>query len=228
MNAPTLTPAPDSPRTTPPAPLQLTQIHVAYEQAVRLLRLRDAYDWHQLLWQAFPGRDGATRDFLVRIDEKDDAYRVLLLSPSPATRPEWCPGDNFATKLVPEAFFAHPAYTFSLLANPTRKVRSNAAGERTKNGRRIPLTSREDLLAWLQRKGDAGGFAIDPAAVQTVPRGREYFQKDQPRRQGHHAAVEFRGRLRVTDAGTFRRAVATGIGSAKAFGFGLLVLAPLG
>jgi CRISPR system Cascade subunit CasE len=38
--------------------------------------------------------------------------------------------------------------------------------------------------------------------------------------------VVFEGRLRVTDAEAFRRALAAGIGSGKAFGFGLLSVAP--
>lgn len=225
MNTAPLSSAPDAALAT--VPLFLTQLHVAYDQAVRLLRLRDSYDWHQHLWQAFPGRDGEARDFLVRIDEKEETYRVLMLSRTPATRPAWCPGDNFATKSVPDTFFTHSAYAFSLLANPTKKTRSNAAGERTKNGRRVPLSTREDLLAWLERKASFSGFAIEAEHIQTVPRGREYFHKDKPRSQGLHTAVEFRGRLRVTEPIAFRAAVAAGIGSAKAFGFGLLVLAPL-
>jgi CRISPR system Cascade subunit CasE len=39
--------------------------------------------------------------------------------------------------------------------------------------------------------------------------------------------VEFRGTLRVTDPAKFRRVFTGGLGSAKAFGFGLLVIAPL-
>ncbi len=225
MNTATLPTAPDLSLAT--VQLYLTQLHVAYDQAVRLLRIRDSYDWHQHLWHCFPGRDGATRDFLVRIDEKEETYRVLILSRTPATRPAWCPSDNFATKPVPDTFFTQTDYAFSLMANPTKKIRSNAAGERTKNGRRVPLTTREDLLAWLERKAAGSGFVVDPESTQTVPRGREYFHKDTPRTQGLHAAVEFRGRLRVTDPVAFRAAVASGIGSAKAFGFGLLVLAPI-
>ena len=225
MNIATLPSAPD--RSLATVPLHLTQLHVSYDQAVRILRIRDSYDWHQHLWHCFPGRDGAARDFLVRIDEQEESYRVLLLSRPPATRPAWCPSENFATKPVPDAFFTHTAYAFSLLANPTKKVRSNAAGERTKNGRRVPLTTRGDLIAWLERKAAVSGFAVESDATQTVPRGREYFRKDSARTQGLHAAVEFRGHLRVTDAVAFRAAVAAGVGSAKAFGFGLLVLAPL-
>jgi CRISPR system Cascade subunit CasE len=225
MNAATLSTASAlSPAT---AQLHLTQIHVAYEHAIRILRIRDSYDWHQHIWHCFTSQDGAARRFLVRIDEKQEFYRILVLSQIPAERPSWCPSDNFATKPVPEAFFEHSTYSFSLIANPTRKVRSNSAGERTKNGRRIPLTTREELLGWLERKAAVSGFTVDSASTQTVPRGRKYFHKDKPRTQGLHSAVEYRGRLRVNDRIAFRTAVAAGIGSAKAFGFGLLVLAPL-
>ena len=212
---------------SPTSPMHLTQIHVSYEQAVRLLRIRDSYDWHQRVWQAFGGRDGEARDFLIRIDRKEEAFRVLILSITVPSRPDWCPSDCFATKLIPDEFFHHTDFAFTLLSNPTKKIRSNAAGERTKNGRRVPLTTREDLLAWLQRKAGSAGFSFDPDHIQTVPRGREYFQMDKPRNLGLHAAVEFRGHLHVTNLATFRSTVAKGIGSAKAFGFGLLVLAPL-
>ena len=228
MSTAALAPLPNAPaRDLATAQLHLTQIHVDYEQAARLLKIRDTYDWHQLVWQAFAGRDGEARDFIVRIDQKEEAFRVLVLSRTAPTRPDWCPSAGFATKPIPDTFFAHPEFSFSLLANPTKKIRSNATGERTKNGRRVPLSTREDLLIWLQRKGDAAGFTFDSATTQTVPRGREYFQKEKPRTYGLHAAVEFRGRLRVIDPALFRTAVATGLGSAKAFGFGLLVLAPV-
>lgn len=228
MSTVTLAPRPTAPaRDLATAQLHLTQIHVAYEQAVRLLKIHDTYDWHQLVWQAFAERDGEARDFLVRIDQKEEAFRVLVLSRTAPTRPAWCPSAGFATKPIPDTFFSHPEFSFSLLANPTKKIRSNASGDRTKNGRRVPITTREDLLVWLQRKAANAGFTFDPEATQIVPRGREYFQKEKPRTQGMHAAVEFRGRLRVLDPVAFRAAVATGLGSAKAFGFGLLVLAPL-
>jgi CRISPR system Cascade subunit CasE len=214
---------------TPPVAgtLHLTQILVAYEDAVRLLRIRDTYDWHQRVWQAFGGRDGQARDFLIRVDRKEEAYRVLMLSRSVPTKPDWCPTDCFGTKEIPDGFFAHPRYRFSLLANPTKKLRvDNADGSRKKNGRRVPLVKREDLVAWLQRKAAAGGFTTDPDSLRTIPRGREYFHQAGAV-HGTHAAIEFQGELTVADPGQFRAAVAAGIGSAKAFGFGLLVLAPI-
>jgi CRISPR system Cascade subunit CasE len=213
---------------TPPVTgtLHLTQILVPYEDAVRLLRIRDTYDWHQRVWQAFGGRDGQARDFLIRVDRKEEAYRVLMLSRSAPAKPDWCPTGCFGTKAVPDSFFAHPRYRFSLLANPTRKIRSNKAGKRTKNGRRVPLTQRKELTAWFARKAEAGGFTFNADSLRTIPRGREFFHKDGTS-HGAHAAVEFQGELTVTDPAQFRATVAAGIGSAKAFGFGLLVIAPI-
>lgn len=218
---------------TPSAPpaatgtLHLTQILVSYEDAVRLLRIRDTYDWHQRVWQAFGERGDQPRDFLIRVDRKEEAYRVLILSRSVPAKPDWCPTDCFGTKVIPDDFFAHARYWFSLLANPTKKLRvDNADGSRKKNGRRVPVTQREDLIAWLQRKAEASGFTINADSLRTISRGREFFHKDGTA-HGTHTAVEFQGELTVTDPAQLRATVAVGIGSAKAFGFGLLVLAPL-
>lgn len=208
------------------ATLHLTQILVPYEDAVRLLRIRDSYDWHQRAWQAFGGRDGRERDFLIRIDRKEEAYRLLMVSRSAPRKPDWCPTHCFGTKEIPEGFFACRHHRFSLLANPTKKIRSAKSGERVKNGRRVPLTTREDLAAWIGRKAAAGGFAVAAETLRIIPRGREYFHKSGGG-HGVHAAVEFQGELTVEDAEKFRSTFAAGVGSAKAFGFGLLALAPI-
>jgi CRISPR system Cascade subunit CasE len=206
--------------------LYLTQMLVSYEDAVRLLKIRDSYDWHQRIWQAFGGRDGAERDFLIRVDQKEDAHRVLILSRTQPSKPDWCPIDCFGTKNIPPDYFSHESYRFSLLANPTKKLRvDNLDGSRKKNGRRVPITQREDLIQWLQRKAGAGGFVFDPETLRTIPRGREFFHKSGA--HGTLAAVEFQGTLTVNDKTLFLQTVRQGIGSAKAFGFGLLALTPL-
>ncbi|MDB4796784.1 type I-E CRISPR-associated protein Cas6/Cse3/CasE [bacterium] len=207
------------------ATLHLTRLLVPYDDAVRLLRIRDSYDWHQRVWQAFKDRDGQPRDFLIRVDRKEESYRVLILSSSSPSKPDWCPSDCFGTKTIPDSFFNHPRYRFSLLANPTKKIRSNKAGERTKNGRRVPVTERSELIRWLENKAASGGFSVDTDSLRTIPRGREFFHKGRSA-HGTHNAIEFQGEIIVNDPLRFRNTVATGIGSAKAFGFGLIVLGP--
>jgi CRISPR system Cascade subunit CasE len=84
---------------------------------------------------------------------------------------------------------------------------------------------REELIEWIRRKGLQGGFTVDEAVLRTFSRGREYFNKKG--QNGLHNAVEFQGVLSVTDPPKFQETFSRGIGSAKAFGFGMLVIAPL-
>ena len=205
----------------------LTQATLDFATAARL-RLRDCYDWHQAVWKAFPGREGERRDFLMRIDQHREGFRLLIVSPLQPVRPDWCPTDaeSWKTKPIPPVYFAKHRYAFQLCANPTKKVsKERSDGSLTKNGRRVPLGKREELVKWINRKGDQGGFTVDETTLRTFSRGREYFEK-----KGHpglHSAVEFEGVLTVTDPTEFHRTFTLGIGSAKAFGFGLLVIAPV-
>lgn len=204
----------------------LTQMTLDFQTAARL-GLRDCYDWHQKVWQAFPGQDGEQRAFLTRLDQRREGFRLLIISPMEPTRPDWCPPDpeSWKTKPIPETYFTRRQYAFQLCANPTKKIASKADGTVTKNGRRVPLGKREDLVAWIKRKGDQGGFTVDEPTLRTIPRGREYFTKNG--QGGMHSAVEFQGVLTVTDPAKFHQTFTRGIGSAKAFGFGLLVIAPV-
>lgn len=202
----------------------LTQATIDHATAAKR-GLRDTYDWHQAVWKAFPGRDGQRRDFLTRLDERDEGFRLLIVSPEIPTRPDWCSEDCWQTKPIPEQYFGKSRYAFQLCANPTKKVtKLQPDGSPTKNGKRVPLRSREELVAWVQRKGEQGGFVIEEAMLRTIPRGREHFAKDGAR--GLHSAVEYQGVLTVTDPAKFHKTFTCGIGSAKAFGFGLLVIAP--
>lgn len=203
----------------------LTQVDLPYELAAKL-RLRDSYDWHQHAWECFPGRPKDARDFLTRLDEKTEGFRLLIVSPHEPTRPDWCPADNWRSRSIPEGYFGRTRYAFQLRANPTKKVTAlNPDGSPKKNSRRVPLRTREELLAWLQRKAGQSGFRVNLETAQTIPQGPERFSKAGAR--GTHTAVEFRGVLEVTDPAAFHATFTRGIGSAKAFGFGLLVIAPV-
>ena len=202
----------------------LTQIDLDFATAARL-RLRDCYDWHQAAWKAFPGRDGQPRDFLMRLDRQRDGFRLLLVSANEPTRPDWCPPGSWRSKPIPENYFTRRRYAFQLCANPTKKVtKLGADGEPTKNGKRVPLTAREEFFRWISRKGEQSGFSVKEETLRTFARGREYFEKRGVR--GLHSAVEFQGVLNVTEPAKFHETFTRGIGPAKAFGFGLLVIAP--
>ena len=205
----------------------LTQVKLDFAAASRL-RLRDCYDWHQAVWKAFPGRDRKQRDFLTRLDRRLEGFRLFIVSPLPPVRPDWVPvsAESWETKLIPDTYFTLGQYAFQLCANPTKKVtKLNPDGSPTKNGQRVPLRTNEERVAWIMRKGDEGGFVVDKEKLRIFSRGREYFEKQGM--PGLHSAVEFQGVLTVTDRAKFHETFTRGIGSAKAFGFGLLVIAPI-
>lgn len=204
----------------------LTQINLSLE-AVARLGVTDAYEWHKRVWQCFPDRDGQRREFLTRLDQKGDGFQLLIVSPVQPTRPDWCLADCWrGPKPIQENYFNRSHYRFQLRANPTKKVAvQNPEGSFKKNGRREPLRTRVDLVAWLKRKGEQAGFTVEDDSLRTIPRGREYFRKNG--QHGLHSAVEFQGLLTVTDPTKFYEAFRRGIGSGKAFGFGLLVVAPI-
>ena len=200
----------------------LTQALIDAEDAARLA-LRDTYDWHQLVWRAFPGRDGQPRDFLTRLDrpQREPTFRLLIVSPRhPVRPPDWPQGtDAWQTREIAPSFFAHRRYRFQLRANPTK--RENVSRKR------MPLLTPEEQRAWLQRKATTAGFTVDEESLRTVPEGRSWFRIEKQDRRGIHHAVEFEGVLSVADPALFQLAFARGIGSAKGFGFGLLALAPI-
>ena len=107
-----------------------------------------------------------------------------------------------------------------------------------KRGKRVPLVKPEDLRAWLIRKSGArcrdqatgldvpSGFRIvENEPLEISPMAENHFRKNG--QIGYHAGVQFRGTLEVTDRERFIETYQSGIGSAKGFGFGLLLLAPV-
>ncbi len=187
----------------------------------------DSYDWHQWFWHCFPGEPERKRDFLTRIDTLEGAFRLWLLSPRRLTRPGWCPPESFAVREIAPSFLAHRYYAFDLRANPVKcLVQRNEQGERKRHGKRVPLIQPDELRAWIDRKGQAGGFQIvADKPLEIGPMVKSHFRKKE--QAACHGGVQFRGVLEVTDAKKFTETYYAGIGSAKGFGFGLLLLAPV-
>jgi CRISPR system Cascade subunit CasE len=129
------------------------------------------------------------------------------------------------------------SFSFRLRANPTKRISTNNMEQGEKwRGKRVELRREEDQLAWLERKGEQGGFSVLRADVQPdivdarttnleKVRGRRPAQGDTAPMPLRFGAVLFEGRLEVVDQALFLAALRNGIGSGKAFGFGLLSIA---
>lgn len=198
----------------------LSQIYIGKAEAARL-RLADSYAWHQQLWRAFPGNDSEPRSFLFRVDDKHSAFRVLMLSGLEPSEQSW---GAWEVRVVSDSFLAHSRYIFQVRANPTvkRAVFDNR-GAFKKNGRRTGIFNAEELRSWIDRKARQSGF--DLIECTAGPAINSFFVKDG--RRGKHVAVDFQGVLTVNDYSAFQKAFRNGIGPAKAFGFGLLMLRPV-
>ena len=156
-----------------------------------------------------------------------------------SVRPQWCPPVGFALKEIAASFLSYRYYAFDLRANPTKCiVQRDSNGIRKRQGKRIPLVRQDDLRAWLIHKGKVrcrdqvtgldvpGGFRIvEDRPLEISPMVENHFRKKG--QAGYHGGVQFRGILEVTDPVKFAETYQSGIGSAKGFGFGMLLLAPV-
>jgi CRISPR system Cascade subunit CasE len=196
------------------------QVRVAlcYTEARMRKRLNDSYAWHRAAWEAFPERPNDNRKFLTRIDDRGRFYELMLLSEEKPTLPGW---GQWETKQIKPSFLEHDRYAFNLRANTTvKRVVRDESGDRKKNGRRTAIYKPGDLRDWLERKAQQAGFTVEQFAADP-PIARPFRKKG---KSGKHVRVDFRGILKVTDSSAFKEAFSKGIGPAKAFGFGMLLL----
>lgn len=206
----------------------------------------DNYQWHKKLWECFPDGPDKERDFLARIDPLEGAFRLWIQAQRKPECPYWCPEEGFALKEIAPGFMSHRYYAFDLRANPVKSIvqRDNngvvlrQSNGKRKRGKRVPLVNPDELRAWLVKKGQVrcrdkvngedvpGGFRIvEEKPLEISPMVESHFRKKD--QKAFHGGVQFRGTLEVTDQKHFAKTYYSGIGSAKSFGFGLFLLAPM-
>ena len=135
-------------------------------------------------------------------------------------------------------------YAFRLRANPVRATRNPAAPspaqkERLATAERprgvlVPHRTAAHQLSWLTDRIQNWGFTLVPTTagdpqVQLISRERLTFTKtgdDGARRRIVLQTATYEGRLRISDPDVVRTALLEGVGRARAYGCGLLTLAP--
>jgi CRISPR system Cascade subunit CasE len=136
-------------------------------------------------------------------------------------------GENPAIRRVNverAAIQAGRRFVFRLRANTTKKIDTKSGPNSVRrHGRHVPVRGDDERMAWFTRHADAAGFAVDGGNVRMIEiramggRGAKSVTV---------AGALFEGVLVVGDADRFRAALEAGIGPAKAYGFGLLSIAP--
>lgn len=214
---------------------------IGYRQLVGLGDL-DPYGQHQALWKLFDlppkeARAGQPVPFLFRAEAQDGLPVFYVLSAQ-------CPQDRHdlwqvdAKPYAPD-LRAGDRLSFKLRINPT--VARGAPGERGRrhdvvmdakqrlDWKELPAAARPSLAqlayeagaSWLRDRQERLGVRFDATSLR-VDGYRTWRQ-----RGGKGIALsmlDFEGQLSVADAEAFRGALFAGIGPAKAFGCGLLLV----
>jgi CRISPR system Cascade subunit CasE len=219
----------------------LTRLRLNPRSPVVVRALGDVQALHRLVMAGFRAVDGdgarAELGVLHRLDVTREGGLLLLIQSDDE------PGD-WASALAPGSLLQHDGvsvrsaapllaaieagavFDFRLRANPTKRLQQDDPAGRLQKGARVGLRGPAQL-AWLVRKGAQHGFSVDEVTVVD-----QEHQTERGRRRGSDRlvleGVTFAGQLRVTDAAALRSALKSGIGSGKAYGFGLLSLARAG
>ena len=191
---------------------------------------RRPYEHHRQLWRLFPDhpperrrqQDEQRLGFLFRIEDNRPGQpaRVLVQSkvrPSPAEGIALIGSRELDPRPRPGQRLA-----FLLTANPIKTIKDAQITDKPHKRRdtcRVPLITEADQTDWLCRKLE-GAAVVDTVSV--LPHQPVYFRRGD--KAGKLALVTFEGQLTVDDPSQLRALLDNGIGPAKAFGCGLLLV----
>ena len=197
-------------------------------------RLGDVYQEHQMLWQLFEPVPDAKRDFLYRRDDRFGKPRYFILSQRPPvnTLGLW---QIDPPKLFQPKLYAGQRLFFMLRVNPVV----------TRNGKRhdVVMDWKQRLgwadlaphqrppiyeiihqsgLEWLSQRSTKHGFRIRPETIKVEGYRKHRLNLGKNRLQ--FATLDFEGVLIVENPKLLLQSIEKGIGPAKAFGCGLMLI----
>lgn len=191
------------------------------------------YRLHQEVWALFADRPDRERDFLYRLDRDLGQPRIFCLS---QREPRSSGIFRVETKPFAPVLLVGGRLSFVLRANPI-VCRGGARHDVVMNAKRelvsrgvvpgerpaVAELAQEHGTAWLVERAGRHGFAVEPAAVR-VERYEVVELAKPGGRRVRFATCDFTGHLTVTELPAFLHALQHGIGPAKGFGCGLLLV----
>lgn len=202
------------------------------------LARRDGYGIHQLVWRLFEASPEQRRDFLFR-DESAELPSLYLVSARP-------PDDRHGvwaldTKIYAPKLRVGESLSFRLRANPVRSTREDNGGVKRHDvvmdlktrlraeGEHeslppLPVVVQEAGFRWLSERAGRHGFRIDEGAVQVDGYRQHRLHKGRQQARIQLSTLDYSGILTVTEPELFQQALYKGIGPAKGFGCGMLMV----
>ncbi|MDO9538583.1 MAG: type I-E CRISPR-associated protein Cas6/Cse3/CasE [Methanocalculus sp.] len=204
---------------------------ISREEVFRLLK--GEYGIHAMIWELFADSPNRFRDFLYRFETDGGLPRIYTVSErTPAGDTDiW----NIDTKIYDPNITEGQILRFSLRANPV----ITRHGENDKHQRhdvvmdykmqkRKMVTNAEAVqeagAAWISSRGERLGFSVE--SVIAGGYRRRTFQKTNGS-EVTIATLDFDGVLTVSDPEILKQSLYSGIGPAKGFGCGLMLVKPL-
>jgi CRISPR system Cascade subunit CasE len=192
--------------------------------------LKEGYATHELVWDLFRDDSNRKRDFLYRWNLEGEIPTVFAVSKRPPLESNFFQAETipYAPKLVGGDLFE-----FSLLANAVVKKRNDKKQQTRhdvvleyKRQNEIKCDAEAALLAgraWLDRQSERFGFRVHDIGFKVNQHNTRTFKK---RRGGDVtlSTLDFEGVLECTDASGLEEALFNGVGPAKGYGCGLLML----
>lgn len=191
---------------------------------------------HAAVLAAFP--DGAADQHdgrvLWRLDEGRHDVLLYLVSPAKpdlthlvetAGRPIYGWDTRDYSPLL-DRLAAGDRWAFRLLANPVRSGRKTVTSDRTQ---RFAHVTAAQQISWFVRQAGRHGFTVADNSLGEPDldvQSRRTMRFTRNQRTVTISTAVFEGHLRVEDPTALRTALVGGIGPAKAYGCGLLTLAP--
>lgn len=210
-------------------------------QANHLLRRisQNSYHEHQALWQLFPNDSDASRDFLYRTEQRHLQRVIYMLS---AREPEAVEGWLVESKPYQPAISDGEELAFSLRVNPV-VTRKDDTGKRHRhdvvmNAKReiaykttpcekqpaLSLLIQKVGVEWLAKRSEKAGFEFNKQVVTIESYDQHQSYKQSNKGAIRYSTMDMMGVLKVVDAEKFKVALHNGIGPAKAFGCGLMLI----
>lgn len=205
----------------------------------------NAYEDHRQLWRFFPAPRGEAREFVFRRRDDGGLPRFYIVSQRPpqAPSPAWEVRSRlYAPRLSPGA-----RLRFDLRANPVITTPSADGARRQRHdvvmhekkrllveqglarwadwpGRpALPELVQRACAAWLVERAERLGCAFEELSLAA----EGYTQHRGKSARLRFSSIDLSGDLTVTDPAAFTAALLHGVGHAKAFGCGLLLVRPL-
>jgi len=177
------------------------------------------YCLHKELWTAFNKDEKQKRPFLFRSSRNENKLSVIVLS---YCEPEEIEGQKHIMRKLSFTPVLEKGryYNFVLRANVIKRLNNERC--------RVPLISQVSLIDWLKKK--LGG-AASISFVEVNEGERLHFKKDD-KNKGEKcyvdiARTDYSGTIKCIDKNSLLSLVHNGIGPAKGFGCGLLLLRKL-